>query len=156
MRKRLLVTATVTAGLLAAVGSGAVGAAPAPPASRPRPASAAWLYGAPLASASATNAWAVGHTAGKILILHWNGAKWVTVPAPSPAGAKPALLAGVSAVSSSAAWAVGEADYPHNVRKLLIERWDGTRWKLAPPRTRPHDGTIGPAQSPQARVTVAG
>jgi hypothetical protein len=81
---------------------------------------------------SAANAWAVGHVGGKVLILHWNGAKWATASAPSPAGAKPALLTGVSAVSSSVAWAVGEADYPRNVRKLLIERWDGTRWKLAP------------------------
>ncbi len=70
---------------------------------------------APLASitvTSAANAWAVGHTAGKILILHWNGTNWVTVPAPSPAGTKPASWPGVSAVSSSAAWAVGEADFP--------------------------------------------
>ena len=67
-----------------------------------------------------------------MLILHWNGAKWATASAPSPAGAKPALLTGVSAVSSSVAWAVGEADYPRNVRKLLIQRWDGTRRKLAP------------------------
>jgi hypothetical protein len=33
-------------------------------------------------------------------------------------------------VSSSVAWAVGEADYRRNVRKLLTERWAGTRWKL--------------------------
>ena len=59
------------------------------------------------------NAWAVGHVAGKVLILHGNRGKWATV-------------------SSSVAWAVGEADYPRNVRKLLIERWDGTRRKLAP------------------------
>ena len=81
---------------------------------------------------AATNAWAVGNIAGKVLILHWNGMKWARTAAPAPAGAKPAVLTGVSAVSSSAAWAVGEADYPRNVRKLLIERWNGTRWKLVP------------------------
>ncbi len=81
---------------------------------------------------SAANAWAVGHIANRILILHWNGAKWVRMPAPDPVGATKAQLTGVSAVSSSIAWAVGEADYPHGVSKLLIERWDGTSWKLVP------------------------
>jgi hypothetical protein len=89
-----------------------------------------------LSSVSATspaNAWAVGNVGGdKILILHWNGTKWATSPAPAPAGAKTATLTGVSAVSGSAAWAVGSATYPNNVRKLLIERWTGTRWKLVP------------------------
>jgi hypothetical protein len=82
--------------------------------------------------------------------------KWARAPAPAPAGAKPAMLTGVSAVSSSMAWAVGEADYPRNVRKLLIERWNGTRWKPVPVPNPTHDGTIGPAQGREARVTVAG
>jgi len=89
-----------------------------------------------LESVSATspaNAWAVGNVNGdKILIMHWNGTKWATSRAPAPAGAKTATLSGVSAVSGSAAWAVGSATYPDNVRKLLIERWTGTRWKLVP------------------------
>ena len=53
-----------------------------------------------------------GHLDGKVLIPYRNGAKWAI------------------AVSSSVAWAVGEADYRRNVRKLLTERWAGTRWKL--------------------------
>ena len=83
-----------------------------------------------VAVTSKTNAWAVGNAARRILILHWNGTKWATVPAPDPIGAKSAFLAGVSAVSPSIAWAVGQAVYPHNVTKLLIERWNGTSWKL--------------------------
>jgi hypothetical protein len=82
---------------------------------------------------SATNAWAVGSVSGdKILIMHWNGTRWATSPAPAPAGASSATVSGVSAASSSAAWAVGSATYSHNVRKLLIERWTGSRWKLVP------------------------
>jgi hypothetical protein len=81
---------------------------------------------------SKTNAWAVGKIADRILILHWNGTKWARVPAPDPAGATSAVLAGVSAVSASTAWAVGQADYPNNVRDLLIERWNGTRWTPVP------------------------
>ena len=87
---------------------------------------------ASVAVTSKTNAWAVGDVAGRVLVLHWNGTKWARVPAPSPAGAISAVLAGVSAVSPSIAWAVGQADYPRNVRKLLIERWNGTRWNLVP------------------------
>jgi hypothetical protein len=87
---------------------------------------------------SAASAWAVGHIAGKMLILHWNGEKWATASAPRPADARSTTLAGVSAVSPSDAWAVGHADYRHGARKLLIEHWNGTRWRLVrvpnPPR----------------------
>jgi len=85
---------------------------------------------ASVAVASTANAWAVGRIGGRVLILHWNGAKWATARVPNPAGATSARLASVTAVSPSIAWAVGQADYPHHVTKLLIERWDGMRWKL--------------------------
>jgi hypothetical protein len=84
-----------------------------------------------VAVTSATNAWAAGNVAGdRILVLHWNGRKWAKASAPTPAGATSAVLTGVSAVSRTTAWAVGKADYPGNVTKLLIERWNGTKWKL--------------------------
>jgi hypothetical protein len=79
---------------------------------------------------STTNAWAVGSAVGRTLILHWNGTTWALAKSPSPAGATSAVLAGVSAVSGSAAFAVGQANYPHHVIKLVIERWTGTRWEL--------------------------
>jgi hypothetical protein len=84
-----------------------------------------------VAVTSATNAWAVGHAGRRILVLRWNGTRWATVSAPSPAGATSAVLAGVTAVSPSVAWAVGQANYGNGVTKLLIERWTGTKWKLA-------------------------
>lgn len=100
-----------------------------------------------VAVTSKTNAWAVGSAGGRVLILHWNGTTWARVKAPGPAGATSAVLAGVSAVSRSVAWAVGQADYPHHVQRLLIERWTGIRWKLVPvpnPPSRPGtSGTIG-------------
>jgi hypothetical protein len=65
-----------------------------------------------------------------VLILHWNGRKWATARVPDPAGATSARLASVTAVSPSIAWAVGQADYPRHVTRLLIERWDGIRWNL--------------------------
>jgi hypothetical protein len=53
-------------------------------------------------------------------------------PERRPAGATSARLASVTAVSPSIAWAVGQADYPHHVTRLLIERWDGSSWNLVP------------------------
>ena len=87
---------------------------------------------ASVAVTSTASAWAVGRIGSRALILHWNGTKWATARVPSPPGATSAQFASVTAVSPSTAWAVGQADYPHHVTKLLIERWDGTRWKLVP------------------------
>jgi len=78
---------------------------------------------------SKTNAWIVGTVGSRVLILHWNGKKWATVRAPIPAGVTSAGLQGVSAVSPSIVWAVGQA-YFRSALKPLIERWNGTRWKL--------------------------
>jgi len=85
---------------------------------------------ASVTATSRTNAWAVGSAAGRTLILHWNGTTWALAKSPSLAGATSAVLAGVSAVSRSVAFAVGQANYPHHVVKLVVERWTGTRWKL--------------------------
>jgi hypothetical protein len=85
-----------------------------------------------VAVTSNANAWAVGRIGGRILILHWNGTTWATARAPSPVGATSARLARVTAVSPSIAWAVGQGHYPDHVTKLLIERWEGTRWTLVP------------------------
>jgi hypothetical protein len=83
-----------------------------------------------VAVTSRANAWAVGRIGDRVLILHWNGTKWAVARVPNPAGATSARLASVTAVSPSIAWAVGQADYPHHVTRLLIERWDGISWKL--------------------------
>ncbi len=83
---------------------------------------------ASVAVISAADAWAVGSIGSRV----WNGTRWATAPAPSPVGATSARLASVTAISPSIAWAVGRADYPHHVTKLLIERWDGTKWILVP------------------------
>ena len=71
---------------------------------------------------SATNAWAVGYTGSKTLIVHWNGRTWTQVP--SPGGA----LYGVAATSARNAWAVGSTSNS----KGLIERWNGQVWTQVP------------------------
>jgi hypothetical protein len=93
---------------------------------------------------SPTDAWAVGSYAirrgvgvFKTLALHWNGTAWTQVPSPSPAGSSKyafSYLYGVSALSSSTAWAVGT--YGHDVGQTavsqpLILRWNGTAWTQA-------------------------
>ena len=74
---------------------------------------------------SATNAWAVGvhftgigdyGTPGRALIEHWNGVAWKVQPSP----VRTYELNGVTATSSTNAWAVGVG---------VIEHWSGRAWK---------------------------
>jgi hypothetical protein len=83
---------------------------------------------------SATDAWAAGTqctsscTHPATLTLHWNGTAWAKVASPDP-GPTGTILAGVSAVSPTDAWAVGY--YPNSTCGLavtLILHWNGTAW----------------------------
>ena len=60
---------------------------------------------------SAGNAWAVGDfftgTAGKTLILRWNGTKWAQTASPNPAGLVTEMILEGVAASASNAWAGG-------------------------------------------------
>lgn len=81
---------------------------------------------------SANDAWAVGQytTANhvyKTLLVHWDGASWNRVHSPNPGRADPTLLWGVSSVSPTDAWAVGEFG-PDESAKTLIVHWDGSTW----------------------------
>jgi hypothetical protein len=71
---------------------------------------------------SASNAWAVGSTGTKTLIVHWNGTAWKRVPSPTPAAG--GFLGGVTATSARNAWAVGRTG-----GKTLIEHWNGVTWR---------------------------
>jgi hypothetical protein len=75
-----------------------------------------------VAATSASNAWAVGSSGAKPLIVRWNGTAWKQVPSPAPANS---TLSGVAATSATSAWAVGST----GTGKSLIERWNGTAWK---------------------------
>ena len=87
---------------------------------------------------SATDAWAVGDyvdptTATKeTLILRWNGRNWIHVESPNPGGIRcycASILTGVSAESTTDAWAVGDYLQPiSGARETLILHWDGARW----------------------------
>ncbi len=79
---------------------------------------------------SASDAWAVGSTGTKTLILHWNGASWTRVPSPSPAGGVGSNLSAVSAPSASDAWAAGSYFTSSGESKTLILRWNGAAWTV--------------------------
>jgi hypothetical protein len=95
---------------------------------------------------SATDAWAVGYKCSNAtcslpnltyntLIEHWNGKKWSTVASPNPGPST--QLTGVSAVSATDAWAVGNTNSgPVNTTPgpALILHWNGRKWsKVASP-----------------------
>ena len=83
-----------------------------------------------VAAVSARSAWAVGCSAcdsglDETQILHWNGSAWTKVSGPALGQGR--FLYAVAAVSASSAWAVGV----NGPSKTLIERWNGTAWKLS-------------------------
>ncbi len=78
---------------------------------------------------SDTNVWAVGSyldadALSQPLVEHWNGTAWSVVKTPD-LGADEAALTDVTALSSSAVWAVGFRD-----TLTLVERWDGAKWSV--------------------------
>jgi hypothetical protein len=68
---------------------------------------------------------------GKTLIERWNGTSWSIVPSPNPGDATDSGLLGVSCVSVTNCTAVGRyllgEDSPS---KTLVERWNGTAWRV--------------------------
>jgi len=95
------------------------------------------------------HAWAVGNNPnlttgpGQTLVLQWNGTSWPRVPSPD-AGAGANVLTGVSAVSSTDVWAVGDSQpgVGSGPLRTLILHWDGTAWSQV----------SGPNASPASNV----
>lgn len=89
-----------------------------------------------VAMTSACNAWAVGSfyngTADQTLIEHWSGTAWRIQTSPNPDGStNENELYGVTATSSTNAWAVGS--YSNGTTyKTLVEHWNGKSWKAQP------------------------
>jgi hypothetical protein len=93
---------------------------------------------------SPADAWAVGNygnatcTSSTNVILHWNGTAWSQVASPNP-GAACNYLNGVTAISPTDAWAVGQScAVAINTCSTLILHWNGTAWsKVASPSPGP-------------------
>jgi len=71
--------------------------------------------------------WAVGNdfSTQRALVEHWDGTRWMLVPTP-PVGDSP-ILRGVSALSATDVWAVGDKAVGTAV-KPVTEHWNGRRW----------------------------
>lgn len=105
----------------------------------PRTAAASGVASNILLAATASSeddVWAVGESLNGVgtqtLIEHWNGSKWKVVPSPNPAGALFSVFEGVVAVSEDDAWAVGAFTPQGGSTQTLIERWNGSKWKIVP------------------------
>ncbi len=73
--------------------------------------------------------WAVGSRGLHTLTEHWDGVAWSVVMSPTPGGN--ADLAGVAVVATDEVWAVGgRLDRHARALRTLVERWDGTRWRV--------------------------
>ncbi len=90
-----------------------------------------------LSSVSATSAsdvWAIGFVStaqngDNTLIEHWNGSAWSVVASPNGASNQNALY-GVTALSATNAWAVGN-DNTATADQTLIEHWNGVTWSIS-------------------------
>jgi hypothetical protein len=82
--------------------------------------------------ASANDIWAAGWTIDNEhsgFIMHWDGSQWAISPIAEPAGPSNPdneyeEFYGITAASSTEAWAVGWV----GARRNVIVRWDGTTW----------------------------
>ena len=110
---------------------------------------------------SARNAWAVGTVAPpttslpqRALIEHWNGRSWRLDPVSQPPQCCGELF-GVGASSARNAWAVGIGGNGPGFSYIVIERWQGRRWR---PVTSPvKKGTLyGVAAIPAGRAWTVG
>ncbi len=114
-----------------------------------------------VSAVSSQDVWAVGQwyrsrPSYRTLILHWNGTKWTRVFSPSPSADASELL-GVSAVSATDAWAVGnflkKLSSGGNGDHTLVLHWNGTVWRRV---AAPSPGAAGGAPSGLAAVSADG
>jgi hypothetical protein len=92
-----------------------------------------------VAAVSASDAWVVGGTGPKVLMLHWNGATWSRVTSPRVLTGTGALDA-ITAVSAEDAWAVGYTGTNDSDHTLLLH-WNGRTWSQVT-NPKPIGGTL--------------
>lgn len=98
-----------------------------------------------MAALSATNIWAVGYsalndTSSRVLIEHWNGAKWSVFSGVNPGAATTYnRLNSVTAFSANDVWAVGNYTNEQGTPETLVEHWNGQRWSVV---ASPSPGTV--------------
>jgi hypothetical protein len=68
-------------------------------------------------------------SADRALVEHWDGTKWSIIPTPDSATGYEALV-GIAAVGPKDIWAVGYTSERFGPQRPLIERWNGSRWRI--------------------------
>jgi hypothetical protein len=92
---------------------------------------------------ASNDVWAVGNTSlndpnyDYTLIEHWDGTQWSIVPSPNVGISN--RLYGVTAVSASDVWAVGNFNRLGQIPNTLILHWDGSSWTVV---SSPSPGTV--------------
>jgi hypothetical protein len=118
---------------------------------------------------SPDNAWLVGThfpggigangANGRILIEHWNGTKWSTVPSPDPAtGARDQdTLNAIAGSEPDDLWAAGNALNEEKGRiELVFEHYNGKDWTLTPTPTPENGGEEEEPAQFASGITVIG
>jgi hypothetical protein len=115
---------------------------------------------------SPTDAWASG-SEGNVndenfhipYVLHWNGTTWSLVTTPNK-GSEGSLLNGISSVSASDIWAVGQTQQLNGAIKPLTEQFNGTAWAVVAspdPGSAPTDDSLDAvASAGSGQVFAAG
>jgi hypothetical protein len=81
-------------------------------------------------SLSSTNIWALGSNGATPFAEHYNGHSWLTVKMPAPAGSTETTVGGVTALSATDLWAVGNYLNAAGDYATFSEHWNGTRWAV--------------------------
>ncbi len=89
-----------------------------------------------------SDCWAVGDhlngaDASLTLVEHWNGTMWSEMTNPNQPGASENQLYGVSCVSVTDCWAVGDYQSSSDAGLSLVEHWNGNNWSTVPSPNRP-------------------
>jgi hypothetical protein len=81
-----------------------------------------------VSASSPSDIWAVGQST-----IHFDGTKWTAFEAPMIVGDNNGSLEGVADISSTEAWAAGNASATLLGQPApVIEHWDGTQWNAIP------------------------
>jgi len=110
---------------------------------------------------SPTNIWASG-TEGNVnnqnfnipYVLHWNGSAWALVKTPNRGG-EGSLLNGITALSATDIWAVGQTQQLNGAIMPMTDQFNGTSWTVVPSPVPGSSGRI-PDDSLDGAASLSG
>jgi hypothetical protein len=105
------------------------------------------------------DAWAVGSATSDLqsappapLVLHWNGAGWVSMTLPAPTGT---ALTGVDARTAGDAWAVGSFSDAAGTQQPYVAHFDGASWRRVATPALAGGGSLADVVALSATTAVA-